>query len=129
MHENMRPLRSGRAVDTPGARARNEAPLGSQIVPMPEMPDTDMDKMARGFRGNRSRVLIHESVNVQAAGGPAPQQDWKASDVSPDLSKSMTKESLSAARDGITLVFGVLPGLVAGAATGPMVREAQRHLA
>lgn len=116
-------------VETALADAFENMPLGSQIVPMPEMPDTDMEGMARGFRGNRGKVLIRESVNVQAAGGPAPQQDWKASDVSPDLSKSMTRETLNAARDGINLVFGVLPGLASSATTGPMVREAQRHVA
>ena len=105
------------------------APLGSQIVPMPEMPQTDMDTMARGFRGNRGRVLIRESVNVSAAGGPAPMADWSPSGLTPDLSKAMTKESLDAARDAICGVFGVLPGLFNAATTGPMVREAQRHLA
>lgn len=117
------------SVESALAEVFENAPLGSQIVPMPEMPDTDMENMARGFRGNRGRVLIRESVTVQAAGGPVPQVDWKAADVSPDLSKSMTRETLTAARDGINLVFGVLPGLANAATTGPMVREAQRHLA
>lgn len=117
------------SVETALAEVFEMAPLGSQIVPMPEMPETDMEKMARGFRGNRGRVLIRESVNVSAAGGPAPQQDWKAADISPDLSKSMTRETLTAARDAISMVFGVLPALGNSATTGPMVREAQRHLA
>ncbi|MBZ0127976.1 MAG: phage portal protein [Rhodobacteraceae bacterium] len=105
------------------------APIGSQIVPFPEAPEKDMDALARGFRGNRGRVLIRESVNVQAAGGPVPAQDWKASDVTPDLSKAMTKETLAAARSSIEMVYGVLPGLSNVATTGPMVRESQRHLA
>lgn len=117
------------SVETALAEVFEMAPLGSQIVPMPEMPETDMEKMARGFRGNRGRVLIRESVNVSAAGGPAPQQDWKAADISPDLSKSMTRETLAAARDAINMVFGVLPALGSSSTTGPMVREAQRHLA
>jgi len=78
---------------------------------------------------NRGKVLIRESVNVAAAGGPAPMQDWKPHDLSPDLSKAMTRETLAAARDAINMTFGVLPGLTAPATTGPMVREAQRHLA
>ena len=41
----------------------------------------------------------------------------------------MTKETLSAARSSIEMVFGVLPGLSNISTTGPMVREAQRHLA
>ncbi|WP_175491359.1 hypothetical protein [Lutimaribacter saemankumensis] len=55
-------------------------------------------------------MLLVESVNVSANGGPTPQTDWRPADVSPDLPKSMTKESLDAARNGIFLAFGVLPG-------------------
>ena len=117
------------AVETALAEVFETAPLASQIVPFPEAPQTDLEAMARGFRGNRGKVLIRESVNVAAAGGPAPMQDWKPHDLSPDLSKSMTRETLAAARDAINMAFGVLPGLTAPATTGPMVREAQRHLA
>jgi phage portal protein BeeE len=104
------------------------APLGSQIVPFPEAPETDMESLARGFRGNRGRVLIRESVNVTAAGAAAPAQDWKSQDVTPDLSRAMTRETWAAARAGIEMAYGVLPGLSNLATTGPMVREAQRHL-
>lgn len=117
------------AVETALAEVFDNAPLASQIVPYPEAPQTDLEKIARGFRGNRGKVLIRESVTVAAAGGPAPAQDWKPHDLSPDLSKAMTRETLAAARDGIHMAFGILPGLTAPAATGPMVREAQRHLA
>lgn len=117
------------AIETALAEVYETAPLASMIVPFPEAPQTDLEKMARGFRGNRGKVLIRESVNVAAAGGPAPVQDWKPHDLSPDLSKAMTRETLAAARDGINMAFGILPGLTAPAATGPLVREAQRHLA
>ncbi|WP_306111331.1 MULTISPECIES: phage portal protein [unclassified Roseovarius] len=117
------------AIETALGEVYENAPLGSQIVPFPESTDTDMQKLGSEFRGKRGRVLIRESVNVASAGGPAPQQDWRAADVSPDLSKAMTRESLDAARNSILNIFGVLPGLVSSAATGPMVREAQRHLA
>ncbi|WIY26956.1 phage portal protein [Parasedimentitalea psychrophila] len=116
-------------VETALAEVFENAPLGSSVVPFPEAPETDLTALARGFRGYRGRVQVRESVNVAAAGGPAPMQDWKPHDLSPDLSKSMTKESLSAARDAIHMVFGILPGLASSATTGPMVREAQRHLA
>lgn len=106
-----------------------DAPIGSSVVPFPEAPETDLNSLARGFRGYRGKVQIRESVNVAAAGGPAPAQDWKASDLTPDLSRAMTKESLSAARDGINMAFGVLPGMASAAATGPLIREGQRHLA
>jgi hypothetical protein len=41
----------------------------------------------------------------------------------------MTAPTLAAARDAICGAFGVLPALFAGNAQGPLVREAQRHLA
>jgi len=105
------------------------APLGSSVVPFPEAPDQDMSDLARGFRGFRGKVLVRESVHVTAAGGPAPQTDLKPADVTPDLSKAMTKETLAAARSSIEMVYGVLPGLSNDSTSGPMVREAQRHLA
>lgn len=105
------------------------APLGSSIIPFPEAPDTDMADIARGLRGFRGKALVRESVNVTAAGGPTPQVDLKPTDVTPDLSKAMTREHLASAKSGIEMVFGVLPGLSNIATTGPMVREAQRHLA
>lgn len=117
------------AVETALAEVFENAPIGSQIVPYPESPDTDLEALGRGFRGRRGRVLMRESVSVAAAGGPQPQTDWRPADVSPDLQKAMTTESLSAARDSICGVFGVLPALFAGNAQGPLVREAQRHLA
>lgn len=117
------------AVEDALREVYGSAALGSMIVPFPESPDTDMEKIGRGFRGQRGRVLLRESVTTTAAGGPVPQTDWKPQDVSPDLSKSMTKETLTASRDGIAAAFGVLPGLFNPATTGPMVRESQRHLA
>lgn len=105
------------------------APLGSQIVPFPEAGDADLEALGRGFRGRRGRVLLRESVSVTAAGGPQPSADWRPSDVTPDLSRAMTRETLDQARDAILAAFGVLPALFNSATTGPMVREAQRHLA
>jgi hypothetical protein len=43
--------------------------------------------------------------------------------------RAMTPESLSAARDAICGALGVLPAMFAANAQGPLVREAQRHLA
>ena len=117
------------AVESALTEVFENAPLGSLIVPFPESPDTDLETLGRGFRGRRGRVLLRESVNVTAAGGPVPASDWKPADVSPDLQKSMTRETLDAARDAICGTFGVLPGLFNPATTGPLVREAQRHLA
>jgi phage portal protein BeeE len=117
------------ALESTLAEVYENAPIGSQIVPYPEGPETDMTTLGRSFRGQRGRVLLRESVNVSAAGGPAPAVDWKPADVTPDLERSMSVESLAAARDAISGAFGVLPGLFNASTTGPLVREAQRHLA
>lgn len=111
------------------AEIYENAPMGSQIVPFPEAPETDMETLGRDFRGKRGRVLLRESVNVTAGGAAAPQQDWKSNDMTPDLSRAMAVQSLEAARGAIFAAFGVLPGMFAQQAQGPLVREAQRHLA
>lgn len=117
------------AVESALAEVYENAPLGSQVVPMPEQPDTDNTALGRSFRGQRGRVLLRESVTVSAAGGPAPAVDWRPASLSPDLEKSMSAETLSAAREAVAGAFGVLPSLFASSAQGPLVREAQRHLA
>lgn len=117
------------AVESALTEVFENAPLGSQVVPMPEQPETDSAGLGRSFRGQRGRVLLRESVTVSAAGGPVPQVDWKPASLSPDLERSMAAETLSASRDAICGAFGVLPALFANNAQGPLVREAQRHLA
>lgn len=116
------------AVESALGDVFENAPIGSQIVPFPESRDVDLEQMGRGFRGRRGRVLLRESVAVSAAGGPAPASDWKPQDVTPDLEKSMSLETMEAGRNAICAVFGVLPALFDKAAQGPLVREAQRHL-
>lgn len=106
----------------------SDAPIGSLVVPFPESSETEHDKLARSFRGQRGRVLLRESVATTAAGGPTPQTDWRPSDLSPDLSRSMTAESLSAAHHAILSCYGVLPALLDSNAAGPSIREGQRHL-
>lgn len=117
------------AVETALQEVYETAPIGSQIIPFPEATDTDLETIARGFRGNRGKVILRESVNVSAAGGPAPQSDWKPQDVTPDLSRSMAVQTMQAGRDAVSMAFGVLPSMFSGTATGPVIREAQRHLA
>ncbi|WP_292527821.1 phage portal protein [Methylocystis sp.] len=117
------------AVESALGDVFENAPLGSQIVPFPESREVDLETIGRGFRGRRGRVLLRESVAVTAAGGPAPAADWKPQDVTPNLQQSMSLETLEAARNAICGVFGVLPAIFDKAAQGPLVREAQRHLA
>ncbi|CAJ0867120.1 hypothetical protein AMST5_01923 [freshwater sediment metagenome] len=117
------------AVEASLAEVFEFAPIGSQIVPFPESRDVDLENLGRGFKGRRGRVLLRESVAVSAAGGPAPASDWKPQDVTPDLEKAMTTETLEAARNAILGVYFVLPCLLDKAGQGPAIRESQRHLA
>ncbi|UOM34858.1 phage portal protein [Acuticoccus sp. I52.16.1] len=117
------------ALESALAETYSNAPVGSLIVPFPEAPETDMTAIAREFRGIRGKVMVRESVNVHAAGGPAPQADWRPNDLTPDLQRAMTAESLAAARESVCAVYGVLPAMWGAAAQGPLIREAQRHLA
>lgn len=116
------------ALESALAEVFEVGPLGSQIVPFPENPSVDNEQLSRGFRGRRGSVLLRESVNVTAGGGPAPQTDWQPRSLTPDLRSAMTTETVAGARDAIAAAFGVLPGLLSPQTTGPLVREAQRHL-
>lgn len=106
-----------------------DAPLGSLIIPLPEGAADDMAAMRAQFRGRRGSSLVIEGVAQATAAGMNPNLGKSPDQLSPDLSRSMTAESLSAARNAISMAFGVLPGLHNQATTGPLVREAQRHLA
>lgn len=117
------------AVERALSEIYSDAPLGSMVVPMPEQPETDNETLARGFRGRRGRVMLRESVTVAAAGGPAPAQDWKPQDLTPNLDGAKLGEALTAARGAICMSYGVLPAMLSGNTTGPLIREGQRHLA
>lgn len=117
------------AVEAALGEVFETAPVGSLIVPFPEAPEVEMTKIGAGFRGKRGRVMLRESVAVGAAGGPAPSMDWRPQDMTPDLGRAVPVQVLAEARASILAAFGVLPGLFSPTATGPMVREAQRHLA
>ncbi|MFZ5693906.1 MAG: hypothetical protein ACOY5F_21945 [Pseudomonadota bacterium] len=118
-----------RAVETALGEAFENMPLGSQIVPFPETPETDMTTIGRSFRGQRGRVLLRESVVVSAAGGPAPQSDWRPADLTPDLEKALPVATLEAARSSIAMAYGVNVGMFSPDLQGPASREHQRFLA
>lgn len=117
------------AIETALAETWEGMPFGSQIVPFPEAPDTDMTTLGRSFRSQRGKVMLRESVAVTAAGGPVPASDWRPQDVTPGLEKAVPIDSLDAARNGICFSYGILPAMLNPQTTGPLVREAQRHLA
>jgi len=116
-------------VETALRDVYRDAPLGSLIVPLPEGSADDMETMRNAFRGRRGSSLVIEGVAHATAAGMHPNLGKSPDQLSPDLSKAMTAETLAAARDAIAMAFGVLPGLHNASTTGPMVREAQRHLA
>ena len=117
------------AVEAALAETFENAPLGSQIVPLPDTGANDMATMRSEFKGRRGSTIIVEGVAQATAAGMNPTIGQKPDQLSPDLSKSMTGETLAAAREGIGMAYGVLPSFFNRAATGPVIREAQRQLA
>jgi len=117
------------AVESALAETFENAPLGSQIVPLPDTGADDMASMRSAFKGRRGSTLVIEGVAQATAAGMNPQIGQKPDQLSPDLSRSMTDQTLAAAREGILAAYGVLPALLNRATTGPVVREAQRQLA
>lgn len=106
-----------------------DAPLGSQIVPVPEGSADDMEALRQGFRGRRGAALVIEGVAQATAAGMNPNLGQKPDQLSPDLARTLADKMLTEAKGAILGAYGVLPGLMNEATTGPMVREAQRHLA
>lgn len=106
-----------------------DAPVGSQIIPLPEGSADDMAAMRQAFRGRRGASLVIEGTAQATAAGLNPNLGQHPDQLSPDLSKTLADKMLADARDAVRDVFGILPGLTNRASTGPVVREAQRHLA
>ena len=117
------------AVESSLSEVYSNAPIGSLVIPFPESDPTNLARLGDQFGGKRGRVLLRESVQVSAVGGAMPASDWRPADLPPDLKNAMTTENMEAARAAISNVFGVLPALTSSSTTGPLVREAQRHLA
>lgn len=106
-----------------------DSPMGSIIVPVPEGSADDMDGLRAGFRGRRGAALVIEGVAQAVGAGMHPQLGKSPDQLSPDLSRSMVDAMLTQAKGAVYSAFGVLPALFVPAAQGPLVREAQRHLA
>lgn len=106
-----------------------DAPIGSQIVPVPEGSSDDMAALRLGFRGRRGAALVIEGVAQAVGAGMHPQIGKSPDQLSPDLERTLVDKLLPEAKAAIYSAFGVLPGLFVSQAQGPLVREAQRHLA
>ncbi len=115
-------------VETALATVFRDAPLGSMIVPLDAGGGEALDQVRGALRGRRGGALVIEHLATAIAGG-APTPGRGPDHLSPDLRDSMAVETLAAAREAIALAFGVLPALLNPSTTGPLVREAQRHLA
>jgi hypothetical protein len=79
-----------------------------------------MAAMRAAFRGRCGSTLVIERVAQATAAGMNPQLGQKRDDLTPDPGK---------AQGAISQAFGILPAQHNRAATGPVSREAQRHLA
>ena len=105
-----------------------DAPIGSQVVPLPDGSPEQMAEMRAAFRGRHGSTLVVEGASQAAAAGQYVQQGQRREDLSPDLKRTEAALHLEAARGAVAMAFGVLPALLNPSTTGPMVREAQRHL-
>jgi hypothetical protein len=105
-----------------------DAPLGSMIVPLDAGGGEALETVRGHLRGKRGGALVVEYLSQAIAGG-APVPGRGPDHLTPPLREAAVVEALDAARGAICNVFGVLPALLNPATTGPLVREAQRHLA
>lgn len=116
------------ATEVALAEVFRDAPIGSTVLGMPEASAGANTKLAQSFKGKHGRVLVRDSSTVYAGSQGAPD-DWRPADLTPNLRDSMAVESLRTGRDAVLHVYGVLPALMNDQAAGPVIREAQRHLA
>ncbi|MDJ1008657.1 MAG: phage portal protein [Paracoccaceae bacterium] len=104
------------------------AAIGAKTLAIEGIGDEQFNKLKADF-GMRDRygevllMALDPSHSHPQAATVTPQ------DMTPDISKVLLAESLAASREAILMAFGVLPSLANGSTTGPLVREAQRHLA
>lgn len=106
-----------------------DAPMGSQVLPLPDSGAADMAAMRSAIRGRRGSTLIVEGASQAAAAGMYVQQGNRREDLTPDLKRAEAVLHLDAARGSIAMAFGVLPALLNSSSAGPVIRECQRHLA
>ena len=64
-----------------------DAPIGSQVLPLPDSSPDDMAAMRAAIRGRRGSTLVIEGVAQATAAGMNPQLGQKRDDLTPDLGK------------------------------------------
>ncbi|KGJ02444.1 hypothetical protein IC63_14690 [Paracoccus sphaerophysae] len=116
-------------VETALREVWRNAPIGSQIIPLPDSSAEDMAGLRASFRGARGQALIVEGVAQAVAAGMHPGLEKRVENLTPDLQRAMTAETLEAARGAICAAYGILPAWLNPATTGPAIRECQRQLA
>jgi hypothetical protein len=86
-----------------------------------------------GSRSGMGGYELHDQLSEQffrPAGGYFANFSSSVGCISEEIySRQVLYSSYTSTRDSILAVYGVLPGLFNPSTTGPMVREAQRHLA
>lgn len=105
-----------------------DAPIGSQVLPLPDSSPEDMEAMRGAIRGRQGQTLIIEGVAQATAAGMNPQLGQRRDDLTPDLKKAEAAQIWAQARGAVAEVFGVPAAFFNPASTGPVFREAQRHL-
>lgn len=117
------------AVESALRDVYRDAPIGSVLVPLPDSTSEDMAEMRKALIGRRGAAVVIEGTAQATAAGMNPQLEKRVEQIGPDLQRVMPREMLQQARDAVLMAYGILPGLMNPATTGPLVREAQRHLA
>jgi len=105
-----------------------DAPIGSQVLPLPDSSAEDMEAMRSAIRGKQGQTLIIEGVAQATAAGMNPQLGQRRDDLTPDLQKAEASTLLESSRGAVAEVFGVPRAFFNPASTGPVFREVQRHL-
>ena len=105
-----------------------DAPIGSQVLPLPDSSPEDMDNMRSAIKGRQGQTLVIEGVAQATAAGMNPQLGQRRDDLTPDLKQAEASILLESARGAVAEVFGVPRAFFNPASTGPVFREAQRHL-
>ena len=105
-----------------------DAPIGSQVLPLPDSSPEDMDAMRSAIRGRRGSTLIVEGTAQATAAGMNPQLGQRHDDLTPDLRKAETDAIWTRARGAVAECFGIPAAFFNPASTGPVFREIERHL-